>query len=188
MKTVCNYKALFGSPVCLLGDKCMCKEEPQDTLSLPKQEGEYFHCQTAIEDNGLCPVQCDHCKEYYAPLDHPAKQEPDGPVLDEIPAEILEWIEQQERRVWALTAGDGDHPSNWSNGARAMYQKMRSELAERDYERHGAKEMQEYLSAQIEALKEELAIVRHFRDNIAGDLELARVIIQEQKDWIHSHC
>lgn len=28
-----------------------------------------FYCQSNIEDNGRCEIQCDHCKEYYKPLE-----------------------------------------------------------------------------------------------------------------------
>lgn len=28
-----------------------------------------FYCQSNIEDNGICEMQCDHCKEYYKPLE-----------------------------------------------------------------------------------------------------------------------
>jgi hypothetical protein len=30
----------------------------------------YFkYCQSQIEDNGKCNIQCSHCKEYYSPLE-----------------------------------------------------------------------------------------------------------------------
>ncbi len=28
-----------------------------------------FYCQSQIEGNGWCEEQCDHCKEYYKPLE-----------------------------------------------------------------------------------------------------------------------
>ena len=28
-----------------------------------------FYCQSEIEDNGKCDTQCEHCKEYYKPLE-----------------------------------------------------------------------------------------------------------------------
>ena len=28
-----------------------------------------FYCQSDIEMNGICNEQCDHCKEYYKPLE-----------------------------------------------------------------------------------------------------------------------
>ena len=28
-----------------------------------------FYCQRHIEGNSICDEQCDHCKEYYAPLE-----------------------------------------------------------------------------------------------------------------------
>jgi hypothetical protein len=34
----------------------------------PKQE-RFNYCQSEIEDGGKCTIQCDHCKEYYAPLE-----------------------------------------------------------------------------------------------------------------------
>ncbi len=30
---------------------------------------ETFYCQSHIEDNGRCNTQCEHCKEYYKPLE-----------------------------------------------------------------------------------------------------------------------
>ena len=30
---------------------------------------ETFYCQSHIEDGGKCDSQCDHCKEYYKPLE-----------------------------------------------------------------------------------------------------------------------
>lgn len=34
----------------------------------------YFrYCQSQIEDNGKCETQCEHCKEYYAPLENEPK-------------------------------------------------------------------------------------------------------------------
>lgn len=29
----------------------------------------YKYCQSEIESNGKCEQQCDHCKEYYEPLE-----------------------------------------------------------------------------------------------------------------------
>lgn len=29
-----------------------------------------FYCQSDIEDNGICDEQCEHCKEYYKPLEN----------------------------------------------------------------------------------------------------------------------
>ena len=28
-----------------------------------------FYCQSDIEDNGKCDLQCEHCQIYYSPLD-----------------------------------------------------------------------------------------------------------------------
>jgi len=30
----------------------------------------FKYCQSQIEDNGKCETQCEHCKEYYAPLEN----------------------------------------------------------------------------------------------------------------------
>ena len=30
----------------------------------------FRYCQSQIEDNGKCETQCEHCKEYYAPLEN----------------------------------------------------------------------------------------------------------------------
>ena len=35
---------------------------------------ETFYCQSHIEDNGICNTQCDHCKEYYRPLEQRTTQ------------------------------------------------------------------------------------------------------------------
>ncbi len=33
----------------------------------------FRYCQSQIEDNGKCKEQCEHCKEYYAPLENEPK-------------------------------------------------------------------------------------------------------------------
>ncbi len=33
----------------------------------------FRYCQSQIEDNGKCEIQCEHCKEYYAPLENEPK-------------------------------------------------------------------------------------------------------------------
>ncbi len=33
----------------------------------------FRYCQSQIEDNGKCETQCEHCKEYYAPLENEPK-------------------------------------------------------------------------------------------------------------------
>lgn len=30
----------------------------------------FRYCQSQIEDNGKCKEQCEHCKEYYSPLEN----------------------------------------------------------------------------------------------------------------------
>ena len=30
----------------------------------------FKYCQSEIEDNGKCRIQCNHCKEYYKPLEN----------------------------------------------------------------------------------------------------------------------
>lgn len=32
----------------------------------------FKYCQSQIEDNGKCKKQCNHCKEYYKPLENDA--------------------------------------------------------------------------------------------------------------------
>lgn len=34
----------------------------------------FRYCQSQIEDNGKCKEQCEHCKEYYAPLENEPKE------------------------------------------------------------------------------------------------------------------
>ena len=34
----------------------------------------FRYCQSQIEDNGKCETQCEHCKEYYAPLENEPKE------------------------------------------------------------------------------------------------------------------
>lgn len=31
---------------------------------------DFKYCQSEIEDNGKCKIQCEHCKEYYKPLEN----------------------------------------------------------------------------------------------------------------------
>lgn len=33
-----------------------------------------FYCQSQIEGDGWCKTQCDHCKEYYKPLEDENKR------------------------------------------------------------------------------------------------------------------
>lgn len=33
-----------------------------------------FYCQREFEEESKCTIQCDHCKEYYKPLDKNLKQ------------------------------------------------------------------------------------------------------------------
>lgn len=33
----------------------------------------FRYCQSQIEDNDKCETQCEHCKEYYAPLENEPK-------------------------------------------------------------------------------------------------------------------
>lgn len=44
-------------------------------LSLGVAKFNRFKCQSGIEWNGRCRTQCDHCKEYYKPLEYAHKQE-----------------------------------------------------------------------------------------------------------------
>lgn len=37
-------------------------------IAVPLSEESSFYCQNHLEDNGVCTVQCDHCKKYYAPI------------------------------------------------------------------------------------------------------------------------
>lgn len=63
---------------------------------------------------------------YRNPPSSPTQTEERG----EVPEDVMEWIMDNERRIWELTAGDGDHPSNWKTGAIAMYHKIQSQLSE----------------------------------------------------------
>jgi hypothetical protein len=35
----------------------------------------FYYCQLQIERGKWCKVQCDHCKEYYKPLEYERKKE-----------------------------------------------------------------------------------------------------------------
>ena len=37
-----------------------------------------FYCQSGIESRGQCKEQCDHCKEYYKPLENETNVEEDS--------------------------------------------------------------------------------------------------------------
>jgi len=39
-------------------------------LRTVKYECEFKYCQSQIEDRKRCKSQCNHCKEYYAPLEN----------------------------------------------------------------------------------------------------------------------
>lgn len=66
------------------------------------------HCQRAIEGDTLCINQCDHCIEYFRPLEA------------EIPEDIRKWMDDR----WLETSGG----SFRIEGAIAMYRYMQEEL------------------------------------------------------------
>lgn len=39
------------------------------TTYIQSLDKSFRYCQSQIEDNGMCETQCEHCKEYYAPLE-----------------------------------------------------------------------------------------------------------------------
>ena len=38
-------------------------------------DGDFYYCQYQIENDEWCDVQCDHCREYYKPLEESKKRE-----------------------------------------------------------------------------------------------------------------
>lgn len=61
------------------GEKIYTQEDLDYAIEKAKREVRYelterswhAYCQSAIEDKGPCREQCDHCKEYYKPIQHP---------------------------------------------------------------------------------------------------------------------
>lgn len=45
------------------------------TTYIQNMDKSFRYCQSQIEDNGKCDIQCEHCKEYYAPLENEPKGE-----------------------------------------------------------------------------------------------------------------
>jgi len=45
------------------------KQEAIDKLLFLFDVGSAFYCQADIEGQRICDNQCDHCKEYYKPLE-----------------------------------------------------------------------------------------------------------------------
>jgi hypothetical protein len=151
-------------------------------------EGECQNCGTIWADALSLPKQdepiCEEC-EMPAPVHTPfcRQQEPDG-LVQEIPREIMDWIEAKSLLFYEVP--ESNKPSNYSSGAIAMYKYNASEIRnlkhdieyrDRDLKIYGmvGEHLQEQLStanAQIEALKEELILVRHFRDNITDELNM----------------
>lgn len=43
------------------------------TTYIQNLDKSFRYCQRQIEDNGKCDIQCEHCKEYYAPLENEPK-------------------------------------------------------------------------------------------------------------------
>lgn len=46
----------------------------------------YYYCKAEIEGQKSCPNQCNHCKEYYYPLEEERRQE-----------DLREWIENKKK-------------------------------------------------------------------------------------------
>jgi hypothetical protein len=44
------------------------------TTYIQNLDKSFRYCQSQIEDNGKCETQCEHCKEYYAPLENEPKE------------------------------------------------------------------------------------------------------------------
>ena len=44
------------------------------TTYIQNMDKSFRYCQSHIEDNGKCETQCEHCKEYYAPLESEPKE------------------------------------------------------------------------------------------------------------------
>ena len=64
----CEYALFLENKIALL----MCEGKPKTTKrnGFHKHDvGKSFYCQREIEDKEPCDIQCDHCKEYYKPLE-----------------------------------------------------------------------------------------------------------------------
>jgi hypothetical protein len=67
----------------------------------------FRYCQSQIEDNGKCKEQCEHCKEYYAPLENePTGLGVGGESLKE------KFIDSSEQTSGSVN-GDIDFMYNW---------------------------------------------------------------------------
>jgi hypothetical protein len=68
----------------------------------------FKYCQSQIEDNGKCETQCEHCKEYYAPLENEPK-EGAGVGGESLKEKFIDSSEQTSGSV----NGDIDFMYNW---------------------------------------------------------------------------
>lgn len=71
-----------------------------------------FYCQSNIEDNEKCEIQCNHCKEYYKPLEEMISKQQ---VIDEIEQRIkdehrkhptLEWERLSAIKIYRILFDD----------------------------------------------------------------------------------
>lgn len=178
MKSICKNIAFSKTGECLLGEKCICNanklwldEDPDPSPTKEVEATNYCATEQYCEKHkrhhfGMCPdcpppivttsstdIKCAIAKE---------KQQPEG----EISEDIMQWIKQHEKRLWEITAGEKGHPSNWENGAIAMYHKIWKAIEKQNVVILGHISNRQNLEAQIQALQKELNGYRISNQNI----------------------
>lgn len=131
---------------------------PPTETPAPGEEAD-FYCQRYFEENGLCSIQCDHCKAYYAPLE---KDREPAPVQGRVPDEIIRRIDKdclENKPVEGQVIWGVGHEA----GAIFMYRWM-SKLMQ-----SLGGESKRYLE-QISALQSQIAEYRQFLESTRGDL------------------
>ena len=62
---------------------------------------EFNYCQNHIEGHEMCENQCDHCKEYYAPLEERrSKYKNSNPILEQLKKYIDETPREKIMEDW----------------------------------------------------------------------------------------
>lgn len=82
-----------------------------DNTNVVCQGGKFCYCQTQIEGGKYCKKQCDHCKEYFAPLEEKQK-------VRQMLEKKLEKIEKELNKCRISTLEDGWQTQRYAKKAR----------------------------------------------------------------------
>jgi hypothetical protein len=103
------------------------------TTYIQNLDKSFRYCQSQIEDNGKCKEQCEHCKEYYAPLENEPKgagaggEVEKGNFIDSASLELGESLELRESLELGESVEQSDVDSS-GDKLNKIYEKL-----DRDY-------------------------------------------------------